>query len=451
MNFLKAKTDKDLIIKSTMLLLGLNFILANLLIITKIPALSEDYTLIFFGIEFVIFVICIIFGLCIKKENIDILKQNDLYGMKVISTTGLILSVLSLFFAIDFYTGMLTLFYTTFNFDIDALEIYVNHFGYAFFPISMSLGLFAVFGTSTSKEFNITKEIIVLRRQKTKNMVAFLSVCCVCLLAYKSTLITHLPGGGRYEKSMFGYGSSFSARTMHHLFYQERGDEIYYIFEGAEENITEYCSATDYFLTPVTDAKGNGYIAIVGGDAGERGMGLLHYDKGEFYVGQWDSELYDIDINTNFYKFENCQYPTLTWAHHATHSIGNDLSTEFFANKTLPDTITLEYGTANKISDIGYHVVGYDLGFYVYSEVEDIVYDELDFLRSKYDAHYVCSYIDGFPYSENEFSTAIVDENSPPINISIYTETDPTIESATKNVLDELGYLYEIEFIGEAI
>lgn len=283
-------------------------------------------------------------------------------------------------------------------------------------------------------------------RKLTKNKLAWVAVCCLVFMSTNNSLVYDLPGGLHFEKKLFDSGFRASSSDITHLVYEERGDEIYYIFEGEEQNITEYCSDTDYFMAPVLNVGGTGYVVVIGGNAGERGFGISHYEYGEYLVGQWGSEIHGTDLDLWFYDTLTCPYPSLTWAHHSTHFLTHDLSEQFYQNETLPETIILENGTADKISDIGYHVKGYDLGFYVYAEAAQYVREELEFLRTEYGVEYSVAYPESKKHNEFGYYINVGDESAIHIEIKIDEQWTIQRELEIKAVLDDIGVAYILDF-----
>lgn len=160
MKYLKAKNDKDLVLKTLMLLVGFNLIAPNLLIVRDMFGELDGTSIIPYLIaEVMVFIICFILGLKIKKENDDILRQYDFYGMKMISIIGVIVSILSFFYGWSFYLRIEGIVLDITNISTPFFYRYIDHLCNAYFPISLSLGLFAVFATKTIKDFDTTQEI----------------------------------------------------------------------------------------------------------------------------------------------------------------------------------------------------------------------------------------------------------------------------------------------------
>lgn len=286
------------------------------------------------------------------------------------------------------------------------------------------------------QKYKISRLELAKRKEKKSKQnwkILQVAACCVLLMGAGTGLVRHFVGNGFYEDKIGG-GSHSTFETITHTVYEEREDGFYYIFEGEELNITDYCSDTDYFFAPVLDAGGTGYIMVIGGNQGERGFWLGHYEQGNYLVGQWDSEIYGEEITDLFFDFPVSPYPSLIWAHHAPHFLSYELSPDFY-QETLPDVVELDYGTANKIADIGYHIQGYDLDFYNYAEMTKYIYKEL-WLKTDW-----CNgaSVDHPKYSNQEGDT---------FDVSIYDDWTEQREAEVREILDAMDITYTLKFVG---
>lgn len=285
------------------------------------------------------------------------------------------------------------------------------------------------------QKYKITRlEIAKRKDRKSKQNWKMIQVaaCLMLLMGAGTGLVRHFVGDGFYKDKMTG-GFHATFDTITHTVYEERDDDFYYIFEGAELNITDYCSDTDYFFAPVLDAGGTGYIIVIGGNEEERGFWLGHYELGNYLVGQWDSEIYGEAMTSLFFDFPVSPYPTLTWAHHAPHFLSYDLSEEFY-QEILPDVVELEYGIGNKIDEIGYHIQGYDLGFYIYPEMMDYV--TLELIRQT-------DWCTGVGVDHPKMSN----QEGDTMDISIYDDWSEDREREVREILDEIGFPYTLQFM----
>ncbi|MFI3250732.1 MAG: hypothetical protein R3Y07_07200 [Eubacteriales bacterium] len=285
------------------------------------------------------------------------------------------------------------------------------------------------------QNYKMTRLELAKRKEKKSKQtwkIIKAAACCILLMGAGTDLVRHFAGNGYYEEKLSGgFRSSFVAIT--HTVYEEREDGFYYIFEGAELNITDYCSDTDYFFAPVLDAGGTGYIMVIGGNKGERGFWLGHYEQGNYLVGQWDSEIYKEAVTDLFYDFPVSPYPPLIWAHHAPHFLSYDLSEDFY-QEILPDVVELDYGTANKIAEIGYHIEGYDLEFYNFAEM--VKYVPLELQRQT-------DWCTGVGIDHPKFYY----QEGNTLDISIYNDWSEEREAEVRRILDEVGFSYTLEFV----
>lgn len=286
------------------------------------------------------------------------------------------------------------------------------------------------------QNYNITRlELAKRKERKAQQNWKILQVvaCCALLMGAGTGLVRHFVGGGFYEDKLMG-GSHSTFDTITHTVYEEREDGFYYIFQGAELNITDFCSETDYFFAPVLDAGGTGYIMLIGGAEGERGFWLGHYEQGNYLVGQWDSQLYGEAVTDLFYDFPVSPYPSLIWAHHAPHFLSYQLPQAFY-QEILPDVVELDHGTAHKIHELGYHIQGYDLKSYNFPEMSNYVNLELN---SRTDW---CRGVSvNYPQSTNQEGETL--------EISLYHAWTQDREGEIRGILDEIGFPYTLDFVG---
>ncbi|MFI3116138.1 MAG: hypothetical protein R3Y12_08380 [Clostridia bacterium] len=257
---------------------------------------------------------------------------------------------------------------------------------------------------------------------KRKSLVAVVA-CCVLLMGASSTVIK-LAGGGSFSwKNSGGYSVNYDVLTG--KVFEEREDGLYYIFDDQEINITEYCSAENYFIDTVLDDFGTGYIMVVGGDEGERGYSLSHFERGKFLLCQDDSEIYGVKtrLSATYGNEVKSSFPQLIWNHHAIHFIGYDLTENWFFQE---DIIENEYGTAVKIAENMYFVKGCDLDFYSTDEklyyISNEIQTQVDWLTTK-----------GFSYDDNGV-----------IEVIIYDGLSEEQEKEIRDILDEIGFEYII-------
>lgn len=272
--------------------------------------------------------------------------------------------------------------------------------------------------------------------KKKMNLVAMVA-CCILLIGAGNGLVRELTGGGIFEwKNSEKTGFSFSGEEISHKIYEEREDGLYYIFEGEHINITEYCSDTDYFVAPVLDENGTGYITVIGGKKGERGFILNHFEHKEFFIGQTENEILEypsIEMiqPDKLFNHVNSALPQIIWNHHATHFIGHTLSEEWIES---PETIENNYGSATKIGDNFYYVQGIEIGVYTPREQLNYITEEL-FLQ-----------VDWITSVGGEHP-ALLNQEGDIIKVNIYDEWTQDRELEVIEILDKIGFPYTLEFI----
>lgn len=87
-----------------------------------------------------------------------------------------------------------------------------------------------------------------------------------------------------YDPSTGSTSGSLSMYSDEKVF-EEINNEVYFVFNGNEKNITEYCTATTFFAYEEIDEKGNGFVLVVGGSEGNRGYFCYNYEDGRMFAG----------------------------------------------------------------------------------------------------------------------------------------------------------------------
>lgn len=236
-------------------------------------------------------------------------------------------------------------------------------------------------------------------------------------------------------------GYSYERNTTPEEVYEEREDGFYYIFQGAEVEISSYCSDSDYFLAPVLDENGTGYVLVIGGEKGARGFLLKHFEEGTFFIGHGYNEIYGSEISWKPNEDEPdielaSSYPQLVWNHHATHLLGHRLSPDWFG-RDLPEMLPTNLGEAQKIDGDYFYVQGEALGFYLPYEQSNYIYEELFFLRRMNP---------DVDWLKNMAVTAPID--IPVVEVVVQDDWTAEREALLREILDETGVPYSLEFVG---
>lgn len=254
------------------------------------------------------------------------------------------------------------------------------------------------------------------------------------LMGAGTGLVRELADGSLFEwKNEDKTGFHHSGDDVADMFYEERVDGLYYIFDGAEVNVTEYCSDTDYVVIPDLDAGGTGYVAVLGGEKGERGLILNHYEQGELLIGQSEHELvkYSQMVNPTLGEVVS-PLPQFVWNHHAIHFIGHDLDENWYQSAKI---IENDYGTAEKVGENLYFVQGHELGEYNSWEQLNFVsqecYMRVDWLSSFGGSH-----------------SAQLNQEADTLELSTHDDWTEEREAELRAVLDEIGFPYTLEFVG---
>lgn len=284
------------------------------------------------------------------------------------------------------------------------------------------------------------EEIESIGGQIMKKKVNFLLVaaCCLFLLGAGTRFVRHLndDGGVLFYDQRSIVGGGFT-HILHKILLEE-GDKLFYQYDGTHVEIADYCSDTRYFVHISLDNNGTGFIMVVGGDVGERGYSMYHYENGIYLASQsevpqsmavwnaafhFEGELFQMvtdEIPANF--------PLLVWSHHSSKLLGLTLSSDWFS---LEDTIENEHGKAQKIGDSFYFVEGQGATSFNVDEESNIIRQTLE------------------QGDLADFSAGITENNDGTythfVRVGSFTSwTEKEIETAGA-LLEELGYSYVLE------
>lgn len=269
---------------------------------------------------------------------------------------------------------------------------------------------------------------------RTISKVAMVACCALLMGAGVNVLVLELTGGNIFEWSNHEkQGYTYQETTTADEVYQEREDGLFYIFEGTELDISEYCNENDYFLSSSLDKNGTGYIVAVGGEKGERGFLLKHIQQGKLLIGHGSSEIYggEVTLLPNEDVGVASSFPQLTWNHHATHFIGDTIPENWLNS---PQIIRNEFGVGEKISKNFYSVKGENVGFYTAQEQLNYVSTEAPF-QLEWLSGIAGSFIEGSTSEDITLSLGVFDE-----------KTDQR-EAELREFLDKLGFNYSLQFM----
>lgn len=113
-------------------------------------------------------------------------------------------------------------------------------------------------------------------------------------------IVKELAAGGTHTitKGLFGETSVTTTiiGTNYGNIYEEIDGELFFTYDGSNQNITEYCSMEDYFAYENIDENGNGYIMVVGGVEGERGHCDFNLENWKIFAGTASYFSYEDDF-----------------------------------------------------------------------------------------------------------------------------------------------------------
>lgn len=151
---------------------------------------------------------------------------------------------------------------------------------------------------------------------------------------------------------------------------ERRDDELYYVFENREENITNLVSTNQYLADFRLDEEGSGFILVVGGDITQAGFSFYFYQYGKYIFGTYDLNSYHptenrLDVGQWGNPYSAQQYAeaheedsiingkkVTPWIYHADCQFVGDIPEEFWCE--YPETANFSYGSGEKINDTLY-------------------------------------------------------------------------------------------------
>ncbi|MFI3255220.1 MAG: hypothetical protein R3Y63_12935 [Eubacteriales bacterium] len=111
------------------------------------------------------------------------------------------------------------------------------------------------------------------------------------LVAWTGNIVVkHLALGGTYTENHDPLTDTTSGTVSttigdENAVYEVVDGEIFFIYNGNRENITEQCSATDFFAYEEVDEDGNGFVILVGGSEGNLGQFAYNFENGRLFSG----------------------------------------------------------------------------------------------------------------------------------------------------------------------
>ncbi len=274
--------------------------------------------------------------------------------------------------------------------------------------------------------------------KKKMNLVA-VAACCVLLMGAGTGLVRHLNDDGGvlfYDQgSLVGGGFTF----MYDDIIRAEGEELFYIYEDNNVEISDYCTDDSYFVHPALDENGTGYVVVIGGDEEDRGYSMYHYANGKYLASQ--SELWDsaVTLSGEFhYEGEFLQintseipanYPLLAWSHHSSKLLGLEIAQDWIS---LADSI--EGDTAQKVGESYYLVQGESATSFTVDEEQNIIRHALDEAGLK-----------GYGPGVYENSDGSYKHFVRLGNDTTWTEAE---EATAREILDELGFPCVLELRG---
>lgn len=272
--------------------------------------------------------------------------------------------------------------------------------------------------------------------KKKMNLVA-VAACCVLLMGAGTSLVRHLNDDGGvlfYDQgSLVGGGFTF----MYDDIIRAEGEELFYIYEDNNVEISDYCTDDSYFVHPALDENGTGYVVVIGGDEGDRGYSMYHYDHGKYLASQselWDSAVTlsgEFHYNGDDFQVDTSEipanFPLFTWSYHSSKLLGLGIAPDWIF---LADSI--EGDTAQKVGESYYLVQGEGATSFTVDEEQNIIFQAL------FDVGFDVFGTGGSHLSDGSYRH----------EVSFYEPSAVEREEEIRGILDGLGFDYELDFRG---
>lgn len=104
-------------------------------------------------------------------------------------------------------------------------------------------------------------------------------------------IMKHLALGGIYTESydpLLGTTTGSVSMSETARVFEEIDGEVCFIYNNINENITEFCSATEYFVYEELDDDVSGFVIVIGGSEGNRGQFIYNFEDGTMFAGTGD-------------------------------------------------------------------------------------------------------------------------------------------------------------------
>lgn len=249
--------------------------------------------------------------------------------------------------------------------------------------------------------------------KKSKKTMPLVAMACATLLMGAGTGLTALSGGGTMDHVT---GVAVYTNTTSDIYY-ENNDELYFITGEEDRNITSYVTENRYFFHVNLDETGTGTVVAVGGVSENRGFTLWELQQGEVIFVRGNSDQY---LPVSGQEFEESLYPQLSWNHHGTDFVAENVS-------KLVNLESLEGETVAKVDENSYVVEVTSLDAFTEKEV------------SRYVTHEMTAQLDWAD------SLSVTEENGA-VLVTVYEEETEELYSEAVSVLDATGFDYELVF-----
>ncbi len=138
------------------------------------------------------------------------------------------------------------------------------------------------------KEGYLMSENTISSKKSRVLVIAIAAILSLSLVGFAfGHQIIQLLGGGRIEQGKTSDGKDFVSIDAGFISdpVKVENNQIYFILDGSNTNITDQCSDSSYYKYETTDDNGYRHVVLIGGTADNIGFAEFVWDKGGNFLG----------------------------------------------------------------------------------------------------------------------------------------------------------------------
>lgn len=137
------------------------------------------------------------------------------------------------------------------------------------------------------KDYYMSEKTILFKKSRIV-VIAIAAMLSLSLVGFAfGNQIIQLLGGGRIEQGKTSEGWDFVSIDMGFISdpVKVEGNQIYFILDGSDINITDQCSDSKYYKYETVDDNGYRHVVLIGGTADNIGFAEFVWDKDGSFIG----------------------------------------------------------------------------------------------------------------------------------------------------------------------